>query len=281
MYLEDQRWYEDTPSIAPFSVSGCSPQRDEPGKRKMRNMPEKRNIGVPFLTMQKAPSLVDLCVETAIDNVRYLGDVGETDLHLLDRILPHCTFDQLMHVENSTKGRDLTPVTDKLWKKFYRKEFGEKSLNVVIERMKEKKVAFRWKQLYEAKVEDLNEAEKKTSDRLKKLYQKEDAKKRSRQTQLCSKVPPSSNKRSFGNGPGYGLSGVKSNLMKKAKIDFLKCPEVKNLAALRKNAVKKTYSSAPTMRGGFSGKDYASTSKHRQEILQPHLAAFASRCRHQ
>ncbi|TXG55720.1 hypothetical protein EZV62_020976 [Acer yangbiense] len=182
-------------------------------------MPEKRNIGVPFLTMQKAPSLVDLCVETAIDNVRYLGDVGETDLHLLDRILSHCTFDQLMHVENSTKGRDLTPVTDKLWKKFYKKEFGEKSLNVVIERMKEKKVTFRWKQLYEAKVEDLNEAEKKTSDRLKKLYQKEDA----------------------SNGPGYGLSGVKSNLMKKAKIDFLKCPEVKNLAALRKNAVKKTF----------------------------------------
>ncbi|KAK3184709.1 hypothetical protein Dsin_031995 [Dipteronia sinensis] len=305
----------------------------------MRNMPEKRNIGVPFLTMQKAPSLVDLCVETAIDNVRYLGDVGETDLHLLDRILPHCTFDQLMHVENSTKGRDLTPVTDKLWKKFYKKEFGEKSLNVVIERMKARKVAFRWKQLYEAKVEDLNEAEKKTSDRLKQLYQKEDAKKQSRQTRLCSKVPPSSNKRSFGNlyfsvvvdshvffignkyfiakrgdytnetytkeqnetisasilgeqavhlgqqkpvrlarahladksgwfscncnGQGYGLSGVKSNLMKKAKIDFLKCPEVKNLAALRKNAVKKTYSSASTMRGGFSGKDYASTSKHR------------------
>ncbi|KAK0589425.1 hypothetical protein LWI29_014154 [Acer saccharum] len=252
---------ELTPSIAPFSVSGCSPQREVPGKRKMRNMPEKRNIGVPFLTMQKAPSLVDLCVKTTIDNVRYLGDVGETDLHLLDRILPHCTFDQLMHVENSTKGRDLTPVTDKLWKKFYKKEFGEKSLNVVIERMKEKKVAFRWKQLYEAKVEDLNEAEKKTSDRLKKLYQKEDAKKQSRQTRLCSKVPPSSNRRSFGNGPGYGLSGGK--LMKKAKIDFLKCPEVKNLAALRKNAVKKTYSSAPTMRGGFSGKDYASTSKHR------------------
>ena len=81
------------------------PQREVPGKRKMRNMPEKRNIGVPFLTMQKAPSLVDLCVKTTIDNVRYLGDVGETDLHLLDRILPHCTFDQLMHVENSTKVR--------------------------------------------------------------------------------------------------------------------------------------------------------------------------------
>ncbi|KAH7571570.1 hypothetical protein ACOSP7_014239 [Xanthoceras sorbifolium] len=226
----------------------------------MRNMPNKRDIGVPFLTMRKTPSLVDLCVETAIDNVRYIGDVGETDLHLLDRILPHCTCDQLMHVENCTKGRDLTPVTDKLWKKFYKKEFGEKSLNVVIERMKENKVAFRWKQLYEAKVRDLTEAEKKTSDRLKQLYQKEDARKQSRQTRLCTKTPPSSNKRSFGSGPGYGLSGVKSNLMKKAKIDFLNSQEVKNLAAMRKNAVKKTYSAAPTIRGAFSGKDYTSTS---------------------
>lgn len=49
------------------------------------------------------PSLVDLCVNTAIDNLRYLGDVGETDLYLLDRILPHCTLDQLMHVEKSSQ----------------------------------------------------------------------------------------------------------------------------------------------------------------------------------
>lgn len=63
-------------------------------------MSEKRNIGFP---VRKPPSLVDLCVETAIDNVMYLGDVGETDLDLLDRILTHCTRDQLMHVENCSK----------------------------------------------------------------------------------------------------------------------------------------------------------------------------------
>lgn len=33
--------------------------------------------------------------------------------------------------------------------KFYKKDFGEKNFNLVIERMKKKKVAFRWKQLYE------------------------------------------------------------------------------------------------------------------------------------
>ena len=53
----------------------------------------------------KAPCLVDLCVETVIDNLRYLGDVGETDLHLLDRILPHCSIDHLKRVE---KGSQVT-----------------------------------------------------------------------------------------------------------------------------------------------------------------------------
>ena len=55
--------------------------------------------------MRKIPSLVDLCVNKAIDNLRFLGDVGETDIHLLDRILPHCTVDQLMHVEKSSEVR--------------------------------------------------------------------------------------------------------------------------------------------------------------------------------
>lgn len=52
---------------------------------------------------KKVPSLLDLCVNKAIDNVKYLGDVGETDSYLLDRILSHCTVDQLRHVENCTK----------------------------------------------------------------------------------------------------------------------------------------------------------------------------------
>lgn len=54
----------------------------------------------------KVPSLVDLCVRTAVDNLRYLGDVGETDTYLLERILPHCSLEQLTHVENSTEVRN-------------------------------------------------------------------------------------------------------------------------------------------------------------------------------
>lgn len=76
-----------------------------PGERSS-NMPESKRKA-PIWVDRKPPTLVDLCVNVAISNVRYLGDVGETDLHLLDRILPHCTLDQLMHVEKSTVVRCL------------------------------------------------------------------------------------------------------------------------------------------------------------------------------
>ncbi|XWS41092.1 hypothetical protein CRYUN_Cryun17cG0050800 [Craigia yunnanensis] len=226
-----------------------------------------RNI-VDISNMREPPSLVDLCVRMAIDNVRYLGDVGETDSHLLECILPHCTIDQLLHVEKSTKGRDLSSVTDKLWKNFYELQFGHASTNLVIERMKLKKVSFRWRQLFEAKLKDVQEAENKAIDRLKKLYKKEDARKQSRQVQLCTKVPPSS-KRSFyaGSGPGNSLSNVKSNIMKKAKMDFMESREVKNLAAMRKKAVQSHHrGTIITKSSGFYGKNYASTSKHTKPL---------------
>lgn len=53
--------------------------------------------------IRRIPTLVDLCVQKAIDNVRYIGDVGATDTILLERFLPHCTAEQLMHIEDSTE----------------------------------------------------------------------------------------------------------------------------------------------------------------------------------
>uniref|UniRef100_A0A6N2LIX6 Elongin-A n=1 Tax=Salix viminalis TaxID=40686 RepID=A0A6N2LIX6_SALVM len=190
-------------------------------------------------TKRKAPSLVDLCVNLAVENVKYLGDVGETDLHLLDRILPHCTLDQLMHIEKSTVGRDLSSVTDKLWKTFYEKQFGERSTNLVIERMRQKKVSFRWLQLYEAKLKEIAEAENKLAARIRQLYKKEDDR----------------------SGPGYNLSNGKSNLMKKAKMDFLKSREVQNIAAMKKNALPGSSRSSSMMKppSSFPGKSSASS----------------------
>ncbi|XP_073058349.1 elongin-A-like isoform X2 [Primulina eburnea] len=190
--------------------------------------------------MHKVPSLVDLCIQVAVDNVRYLGDVGETDFHLLERILPHCTLDQLMHIENSTKGRDLSPATDELWKKFYMRLFGNESVNIVVEKMRQKRVVFKWKKLYEAKLKDIEEATQKSLDRIKKRYQEEDARKQSRQVQLCTKVPPSRTKRSFEGGSS--ICNAKSGLMKKSKLEFLNSQEVKNLAAMKRKAVQRNYS---------------------------------------
>ncbi|XP_024928926.3 elongin-A [Ziziphus jujuba] len=229
-------------------------------------------IGRKIVMEQKAPSLVDLCVRTAIDNIRYLGDVGETDIYLLDKILPHCTLDQLMHVEKCSEGRDLSPITDKLWKKFYEKDFGVESTNLVVKRMNTKGVFFKWKQLYEAKLKDVANAEKKAVDRIMQLYKKEDARKQSRQVQFCSKVPPSSNKRSFfgGSGPGYNVSNLKSNLMKKSRIEFLKSNEVKNLAAMKRNSLQRNHSASLMKKPvTVSGKDLASTSsKHTKPAVR-------------
>ncbi|PON69396.1 RNA polymerase II transcription factor subunit [Parasponia andersonii] len=221
------------------------------------------------MVKNRAPSLVDLCVYTAIDNVRYLGDVGETDSHLLDRILPHCTVDQLEHIEKSTEGRDLSPITDKLWRKFYEIKFGVENTKTVVERMREKKVTFKWMKLYEAKMKDAAEKQNIACDRIAQLYKKENDRKQSRQVRLCTKVPPSSSKRSFfgGSGPGYNVSNVKSNLMKKAKIEFLKSNEVRNLLAMKKTAVKTNYRTSPIMKPGvLSGKDLASTSKQMKPV---------------
>ncbi|KAK2441373.1 transcription elongation factor B polypeptide [Trifolium repens] len=202
-------------------------------------------------SVRKKPSLVDLCVQKAIDNVRYLGNVGPVDHHLLERILPHCTLDQLMHVEKASKGTDLSPVTDKLWKKFFEKQFGIDRTNEVIEIMSEKRVSFRWLQLYEANVKKMDQQEIEAVAKLKKMYKAEDARKQSRQVKICTKAPPSSKRRFWGdNGPGYNVSNVKSNIMKKSKIEFLKCREVKNIAAMNKNSIHRTASSSSFARSG-------------------------------
>lgn len=149
---------------------------------------------------RKVPSLVDMCIQLAVDNIRHLGDVGDTGLDLLERILPHCTVDQLKHIEDSTEERDLSPVTDKLWKKFYERQFGVNSTNLVCERMTQKKVSFKWKLLYEAKLKDLEEAQQKSFDRIKELYKKEDARKQSRQVQITKRFPLQAKNEAFMEG---------------------------------------------------------------------------------
>lgn len=184
--------------------------------------------------------LVDLCVEKAIDNVKYLGDVSHVDHHMLERILPHCTLDQLMHIEKSTQGMDLSPITDQLWRKFFEKQFGINCTNEVVKKMKEKRVSFTWLQLYEAKVKKVAQTENEAVDRLAQRYKEEDARKQSRKIKTCTKLPPSERRFCGDNGSGYNLSVKSSNIMKKSKKDFLNSLEVKNNTAMKRRGIGST-----------------------------------------
>lgn len=186
----------------------------------------------------KPPSLVDLCVQVAIDNIRYIGNVGATDAHLLEQILPHCTVEQLMHIENATVDRDLTPVTDKLWKKFFEATFGSHWVEKVVKRMAENGVTYNWRQLYQARLKEVDEKRNNTVERIAQSYKDQNARKQSRQIQICTKVPPSTKKRSFCGafGGSSSFSNLKSNLMKKAKIEY--SAEMKNRVAVKRAVVQ-------------------------------------------
>ncbi|XP_024157268.1 uncharacterized protein LOC112165089 [Rosa chinensis] len=65
----------------------------------------------------------------------------------------------------STKDRDLSPVTDTLWKSFYEKEFRIECTNSVSEIMKEWNLKFKWSELYREKSKRVKKDEKKEDDR--------------------------------------------------------------------------------------------------------------------
>ncbi|CAN6582085.1 unnamed protein product [Malus baccata var. baccata] len=193
---------------------------------------------------------------------RHGGDVSGIDSNLLEKILPRCTVDELSRIEKSTRVRDLSPVTDKLWRKFYIEEFGASRADQVVENMKTNtNAAFRWKELFEKKVEEVNKKENKAAERLKSRYQMEAARKESRRVVICTEaeapsstgnhkrrrseeVPSSpSNKRRSSSGSNVSGHKKASLIMKKAKRDFLNCLEVKNLAAMAMAKLQKSYCS--------------------------------------
>jgi len=193
--------------------------------------------------MANPPSLVDLCIRSAIDNIQYIGDVGETDFGLLKVILAHCTSDQLLFIENSTEGRDLSPVTDDLWQNFYARRFGEESADLVRKRMKLKKVSFKWSLLFQAKAKEQEEQQQKSVERslnrLKQLYAQADSEKQSRQIQICSTIPPVGKKRKFTyGGSSSDFSNVKGRLMKKAKMEFVASCDARRNATVNKNSLQ-------------------------------------------
>lgn len=185
--------------------------------------------------------MLELCKQLAIDNARYLGNVEGVDLDLLKDILPHCTIDQLIRIEDATKGRDLSSVTDSLWKRFFEKQFGVDDANEVIRKMKQKQTVFKWRRLYEAKMEVIEKEQNEIAKKIRRRYEESETQKKNRQVQLCNKAPPSSRKRSFygGSGPSNSCSSLKGNLMKKARMEYLNSHEAKIHVAMRKNALQR------------------------------------------
>ncbi|XP_050385879.1 uncharacterized protein LOC126802309 [Argentina anserina] len=166
--------------------------------------------------------LDDGWVSVAIDNLDSLHDVGYLHFDFLKKVLPHCTKDQLIHIEESTKDVDLTPIANNLWKKFFEREFGFKATQEAIKNANPK-----WSELYQDKLKKLEEAEEQVGERLKSLYQKEAARKQSRQIRVLDK-PPSSfsrNKRS--------CSSKGSKLMNKVRKDYRNSLEVRNIEAMK------------------------------------------------
>ncbi|XP_075636888.1 uncharacterized protein LOC142609155 [Castanea sativa] len=147
-----------------------------------------------------------------------------------------------MYVEKRSKslGRDVSVVTDKLCKKFYEREFGVSSANVVVQRMRERKVT-----LYEAIMKETAEFENKVSDRIRQLYKKENERKLSRQLKVCEVVKPITKERGCNEITNLNLK--KGNLMKKARKEFENCREVKNLAAINRIALQRKTHHCPSL----------------------------------
>ncbi|KAM0851878.1 hypothetical protein ACQ4PT_052131 [Festuca glaucescens] len=169
---------------------------------------------------RKPPSLLELCVRKAIDNLRHIDSVDGVDSPLLRRILPHCDLEQLTRIESRT-ATDLTPVTDVLWKGFFQRQFGEENTSRVVDRMRRSGARYRWKDLFRAKTKQQKEVEDRMVEALTNKCRARNAERQSRGIKRFTKLQPSSCKRSyFGGGSGMSSgSGYRNPMVKKARME--------------------------------------------------------------
>ncbi len=101
------------------------------------------------------PSLLELCIRTACENVAHIGDVGTLPAQFVSRILQSCSgVDQLRHIEASSKRLDLSQVTDDLWRGWFAKDFGTTSAEYIMhtgERLGPANPTPKWRKLYDEK----------------------------------------------------------------------------------------------------------------------------------
>uniref|UniRef100_A0A0E0LRQ4 Elongin-A n=1 Tax=Oryza punctata TaxID=4537 RepID=A0A0E0LRQ4_ORYPU len=202
----------DHPGIACFApIEPEAPPRPPPPTGASNRIQSNRRMEYG---RRKPISLLELCIRTTMDNLRYVDNVDGVEMDLLQRILPHCKLEDLTRIENNTE-MDLTPVTDKLWKLFYTQQFGEENANQVVKRMSTSGARYKWKDLFDVKTEKQREFEEKMGQRLVKKYEAAKA----------------------GSGPS-NLSSYKSPMLKKARMEVNSQAKMK--AAIQRNTIART-----------------------------------------
>lgn len=101
------------------------------------------------------PSLLELCIRTACENVAHIGDVGSLPTQFVSRILQSCSgVDQLRHIEVCSKRLDLSQVTDELWRGWFANDFGTTCAEYIMhtgERLGPANSTPKWRRLYDEK----------------------------------------------------------------------------------------------------------------------------------
>ncbi|CAM6045740.1 unnamed protein product [Sphagnum compactum] len=101
------------------------------------------------------PSLLELCIRTACENVAHIGDVGSLPTQFVSRILQSCSgADQLRHIEVCSKRLDLSRVTDELWRSWFANDFGTTCAEYIMhtgERLGPANPTPKWRRLYDEK----------------------------------------------------------------------------------------------------------------------------------
>ncbi len=107
------------------------------------------------LAAAERPSLLELCIRTACENVAHIGDVGSLPTQFVSRILQSCSgADQLRHIEVCSKRLDLGQVSDELWRRWFANDFGTTCAEYIIhtgERLGPQNPIPKWRRLYDEK----------------------------------------------------------------------------------------------------------------------------------
>ncbi|GBG69166.1 hypothetical protein CBR_g3866 [Chara braunii] len=175
------------------------------------------------------PPLKELCLIVIIENLDYVEDVGYVDDDLAYEIFQHATWEQLLRIENASKGRDFVSITDGLWRNWFERKWGRDARADVEERMEEEGYAFGWRHIFEEKLRLDEEQAKEGVARLRELYMEAHSAKRVRSLQVCDKVPPGRKRgkgaASWGSTSGSSgrfampKIGERGRLLKKARME--------------------------------------------------------------